>query len=105
MHQRGRSAARQPAPDTARPLDVPTRERPDAANGSVFGFSSIVLRLFFSSWRSADRRPARIAGSVVARHPAGGSTRRRSMVSMSGGPFRAEDTVGAPLQGATCHPT
>ena len=68
---------------------------------ALFGCSSVVLQLS----RSADRRPATVAGSVVARHPAGGSTRRRSMVLMSGGPFRAEDTVGAPLKGATCHPT
>ena len=68
---------------------------------ALFGCSSVVLQLS----RSADRRPATVAGSVVARHPAGGSTRRRSMVLMSGGPFRAEDTVGARLKGATCHPT
>jgi len=68
---------------------------------ALFGCSSVVLQLS----RSADRRPATVAGSVVARHPAGGATRRRSMVLMSGGPFRAEDTVGARLKGATCHPT
>ena len=87
-------------PDTARPLDVPTRERP-AANCSG-------IRLFFgcsSVGAVADHRPASVAGSVVTRHPAGGSTRRRSMVSMSGGPFRADHTVGAHLQRATRHPT
>lgn len=68
---------------SAWPLVVPTLERP------------AVIRLFFSCSsvvrvvQSADHRPVRIAGSVVARHPAGGSTRRRSMVSMSGGPSRA----------------
>jgi hypothetical protein len=72
-----------------------------AVVGALFGCSSIVLQLE----RSADRRPATVAGSVVTRHPAGGSTRRRSMVLMSGGPFRAGDTVEAPLKGATCHPT
>jgi hypothetical protein len=87
-------------PDTARPLDVPTRERP-AANCSG-------IRLFFgcsSVGALADHRPASVAGSVVTRHPAGGSTRRRSIVSMSGGPFRADHTVGAHLQRATRHPT
>jgi len=97
--------------DTARPLVVPTRERPVRRNSSIFGCGSpmqssvrysVVLQLDSAS---ADHRSATVAASVVARHPAGGSTRRRSMVLMSGGPSRAEDTVGAPLQGATCHPT
>jgi len=33
---------------------------------------------------NADRRPVRIAGSAAARHPAGGSTRRRSKVLLVG---------------------
>jgi hypothetical protein len=49
--------------------------------------------LFFGCLLDPDRRPARIAGSAVTRHPAGGSTRRRSMVSMSGGPFVLAHTV------------
>jgi hypothetical protein len=92
---------------TARPLDVPTRERPAAICSRIrlfdirlfFDCSSVVLQFE----RSADRRPASLAGSVVARHPAGGSTRRRSMVFVSGGPFRAELKVGAWLQRRPCH--
>jgi hypothetical protein len=35
-----------------------------------------------------DGPPSRqVAGSAAARHPAEGSTRRRSKVSVSGGPF------------------
>ena len=36
---------------------------------------------------STDRRGGRIAGTAAARHPAGGSTRGRTRVSVSGGPF------------------
>src|SRR5690349_14636399 len=48
----GRAAEYEP-PDTARPLVVPTRERPVAAKQFVFGCSalvrySVVIRLFFS---------------------------------------------------------
>jgi hypothetical protein len=68
-------------PETAWPLDVPTLERP-AVIRLFFSCSSVVLQLS----QSADHRPASVAGSVVARHPAGGSTRRRSIVSLSGGP-------------------
>lgn len=35
----------------------------------------------------SDHRQVRNAGSAAARHPAGGSTRRRAKVSLSGGPF------------------
>lgn len=81
MHRDGDPGVNAPR-NTARPLDVPTRERPAAICSRI--------RLFFdcsSIGALADRRPASVAGSVVTRHPAGGATRRRSMVSMSGGPF------------------
>ena len=67
-----------------KPLDRP--RRPQTSRRSAVG-----IRLFFSCSSvvsSSDHRPARIAGSAAARHPAGGSTRRRSKVSLSGGPFR-----------------
>src|SRR5690242_11226156 len=56
VHQAGIRACRAAAhgpPDTARPLVVPTRERPVAAKQFVFGCSalvrySVVIRLFFS---------------------------------------------------------
>jgi hypothetical protein len=55
-----------------KPLDRSTSPNIRAVSGD-----SIVLQL---SARS-DHRSARIAGSAAARHPAGGSTRRRSKVS------------------------
>ena len=73
-----------------KPLDRSTSPNIRAVSGD-----SIVLQLFFSCAAVSDHRPVRIAGSAAARHPAGGSTRRRSKVSLSGGPFRAGDNVGA----------
>jgi hypothetical protein len=123
VHHRATAHPTQEPTDTARPLDVPTRERPVRRNCSIFGCRCAIqlsvrysvvgalfgcrcaFRSFFGCVASADRRPATVAGSVVARHPAGGTTRRRSTVLMYGGPFRADDTVGSRLQDATCHPT
>jgi hypothetical protein len=51
---------------------------------------------------SKDRRRSRFAGSAAARHPAGGSTRRRSRVSVSGVPFAMTARYGPIRVGWTC---
>ena len=81
------------AKNTAWPLDVPKHP----SGQRRFDCSSVVSM--------SDHRPARIAGSAAARHPAGGSTRRRSKVSLSGGPFRAGDNVGAVMRDTTRRPS